>query len=89
MVNKMYTDHERQKIAKEEYTNYAVDDPVKIYTDTNKGLVIGTVREVISDSTSLNGYVIEEPDGNITLLFQGFKGLEELDSKEDWLDHDF
>ncbi|MDG3132349.1 DUF2974 domain-containing protein [Streptococcus suis] len=87
-MNKEYTEHDRQRIANKEYSYYEKDDEVDIGTDEHPQL-IGTVREVISDSTGLNGYVIEEPDGNITLLFQGSKGPGEAGSREDWLDNDF
>ncbi|WP_080983459.1 DUF1310 family protein, partial [Streptococcus constellatus] len=50
-VSRAYSNHERQKIAKEEYTNYSVTDPLKIINDKGKKETIGTVREVITDKT--------------------------------------
>ncbi|MDG3132355.1 hypothetical protein MKL26_04850 [Streptococcus suis] len=84
-----YSEHERQRIANEQYTFYTPNQIVAVKSDEGETIEVGTVREVISDSTGLNGYVIEEPDGNITLLFQGSKGPGEAGSREDWLDHDF
>ena len=45
MIQK-YTEHDRQKIAAREYTEYTKDDPIDIGTDNNPN-VIGTVRQVI------------------------------------------
>ncbi|MBS8086138.1 hypothetical protein F6P79_06195 [Streptococcus suis] len=84
----MYTEQERQRIAKEEYTDYVVGDPVKIFTNVKEELTIGTVRKVLKDATGLDGYVVEEPDGNVIVLFQGFKGPGEAGSAADWLDND-
>ncbi|HEM3590985.1 TPA: triacylglycerol lipase, partial [Streptococcus suis] len=53
----MYTEQERQRIAKEEYTDYVVGDPVKIFTNVKEELTIGTVRKVLKDATGLDGYV--------------------------------
>ncbi|HEM2759687.1 TPA: hypothetical protein ACGO39_002280 [Streptococcus suis] len=84
----MYTEQERQRIAKEEYTDYVVGDPVKIFTNVKEELTIGTVRKVLKDATGLDGYVVEEPDGNVIVLFQGSKGPGEAGSAADWLDND-
>ncbi|HEM6099955.1 Mbeg1-like protein [Streptococcus suis] len=84
----MYTEQERQRIAKEEYTDYVVGDPVKIFTNVKEELTIGTVRKVLKDATGLDGYVVEEPDGNVTVLFQGSKGPGKEGSAADWLDND-
>ena len=61
-MSRAYSNHERQKIAKEEYTNYSVTDPLKIINDKGKKETIGTVREVITDKTGLKAYVVESPD---------------------------
>ncbi|MEI4699523.1 hypothetical protein [Streptococcus suis] len=84
----MYTEQERQRIAKEEYTDYVVGDPVKIFTNVKEELTIGTVRKVLKDATGLDGYVVEEPDGNVIVLFQGSKGPGKEGSAADWLDND-
>ncbi|HEM5190763.1 TPA: DUF2974 domain-containing protein [Streptococcus suis] len=84
----MYTEQERQRIAKEEYTDYVVGDPVKIFTNVKEELTIGTVRKVLKDATGLDGYVVEEPDGNVIVLFQGSKGPGKEDAAADWLDND-
>ncbi|MDG3132353.1 hypothetical protein MKL26_04840 [Streptococcus suis] len=90
MNSRKIAEFDRQQIAAEEYTKYQVNEKVIITNFVDEEYMVGTVREVISDSTGLNGgYVIEEPDGNITLLFQGSKGPGEASSKADWLDHDF
>ncbi|HEM2759624.1 TPA: hypothetical protein U0600_002137 [Streptococcus suis] len=46
-------------------------DVVKI---NDSQYTIGTVRKVLKDATGLDGYIVEEPDGNVTVLFQGPKG---------------
>ncbi|MDW8710206.1 DUF2974 domain-containing protein [Streptococcus suis] len=84
----MYTEQERQRIAKEEYTDYVVGDPVKIFTNVKEELTIGTVRKVLKDATGLDGYVVEEPDGNVIVLFQGSKGPGKEGATADWLDND-
>ncbi|MBM7154049.1 DUF2974 domain-containing protein, partial [Streptococcus suis] len=84
----MYTEQERQRIAKEEYTDYVVGDPVKIFTNVKEELTIGTVRKVLKDATGLDGYVVEEPDGNVIVLFQGSKGPGKEGAAADWLDND-
>ena len=60
MIQK-YTEHDRQKIAAREYTEYTKDDPIDIGTDNNPN-VIGTVRQVIENETGLKVYVVESPD---------------------------
>ncbi|HEM3658019.1 TPA: DUF2974 domain-containing protein, partial [Streptococcus suis] len=84
-----YTDNDRQRIAYEEYTAYTKGDAVKIKSNDDNKLTIGTVREVFTDATGLDGYVIEEPDGNVTVLFQGSKGPGEDGASEDWMGNDF
>ena len=46
-MNRQYSDHERQKIANEEYTKYSETDPLKIINDKGEIEDIGTVRQVI------------------------------------------
>ena len=60
MIQK-YTEHDRQKIAAREYTEYTKDDPIDIGTANNPN-VIGTVRQVIENETGLKAYVVESPD---------------------------
>ena len=60
MIQK-YTEHDRQKIAAREYTEYTKDDPIDIGTDNNPN-VIDTVRQVIENETGLKVYVVESPD---------------------------
>ena len=60
MIQK-YTEHDRQKIAAREYTEYTKDDPIDIGTDNNPN-VISTVRQVIENETGLKVYVVESPD---------------------------
>ncbi|HEM3588826.1 TPA: triacylglycerol lipase, partial [Streptococcus suis] len=83
-----YTDNDRQRIAYEEYTAYTKGDAVKIKSNDDNKLTIGTVRKVLKDATGLDGYVVEEPDGNVIVLFQGSKGPGKEGSAADWLDND-
>ncbi|HEM6045474.1 TPA: hypothetical protein U2C66_000391 [Streptococcus suis] len=62
-MTEKYTDRDRQKIANKEYSAYKFGDEVNIGT-LEHPRYIGTVREVLKDATGLDGYVIEEPDGN-------------------------
>ncbi|HEM3607050.1 TPA: DUF2974 domain-containing protein, partial [Streptococcus suis] len=80
-----YSDRNRVDIAKQEYEDYEVGQEVKI--DEGK-VTIGTVRKVLKDATGLDGYVVEEPDGNVIVLFQGSKGPGKEGSAADWLDND-
>ncbi|MEG3268141.1 hypothetical protein [Streptococcus suis] len=72
-MTEKYTDRDRQKIANKEYSAYKFRDEVNI-GNLEHPRYIGTVREVFTATTGLDGYVIEEPDGNVTVLFQGSKG---------------
>ena len=84
-----YSDFERLEIAKQEYEEYTVGAQVRIKSITGEKINIGTVKEVFSDNTGLDGYVIENPKTKeITILFQGSKGpsLEEK-SLYDWRDN--
>ena len=61
-MNRQYSDHERQKMANEEYTKYSETDPLKIINDKGDIEDIGTVRQVIENETGLKVYVVESPD---------------------------
>ena len=60
MIQK-YTEHDIQKIAAREYTEYTKNDPIDIGTDKNPN-VISTVRQVIENETGIKVYVVESPD---------------------------
>ena len=64
-MSRQYSDHERQKIANEEYTSYSETDPLKIINDKGKKETIGTVRQVIENETGLKVYVVESPDKSL------------------------
>ncbi|HFU4059092.1 TPA: hypothetical protein ACGOZ1_000502 [Streptococcus suis] len=87
-MTEKYTDRDRQKIANKEYLAYKFGDEVNIGT-LEHPRYIGTVRKVLKDATGLDGYVVEEPDGNVTVLFQGSKGPGEDGASEDWMGNDF
>ena len=73
-MNRQYSDHERQKIANEEYTKYSETDPLKIIND--KGVIedIGTVRQVIENETGIKAYVVESPDhSEVSVLYESPK----------------
>ena len=61
-MNRQYSDHERQKMANEEYTKYSETDPLKIINDKGDIEDIGTVRQVIENETGLKVYVVESLD---------------------------
>lgn len=61
-MNRRYSDHERQKVAAEEYSAYKARDILTIKNDNGEYESIGTVREVIEDDTGLKAYVVESPD---------------------------
>ncbi len=82
------TDFDRQQVAYEEYTPYLKGDEVVITNFFDEEVSIGTVRKVLKDVTGLDGYVVEEPDGNVIVLFQGSKGPGKEGSAADWLDND-
>ena len=64
-MSRQYSDHERQKIANEEYTSYSETDPMKIKNDKGKKETIGIVRQVIENETGLKAYVVESPDKSL------------------------
>ncbi len=43
-MSRQYSDHERQKIANEEYTSYSETDPLKIKNDKGKKPSVQYVR---------------------------------------------
>ena len=43
-MSRQYSDHERQKIASEEYTSYSETDPLKIINDKGKKPSVPSVR---------------------------------------------
>ncbi|HFR3866683.1 TPA: Mbeg1-like protein [Streptococcus suis] len=86
-MTEKYTNRDRQKIANKEYSAYKFGDEVNIGT-LEHPRYIGTVRKVLKDATGLDGYVVEEPDGNVIVLFQGSKGPGKEGAAADWLDND-
>ena len=64
-MNRQYSDHERQKIANEEYTKYSETDPLKIINDKGEIEDIGIVRQVIENETGIKVYVVESPDQSL------------------------
>ena len=77
-MNRQYSDHERQKIANEEYTSYSETDPLKIKNDKGKKETIGTVRQVIENETGIKVYVVESPDhSEVSVLYEGSKAPSE------------
>ena len=87
MIQK-YTEHDRQKIAAREYTEYTKDDPIDIGTDNNPN-VIGTVRQVIENETGIKVYVVESPDhSEVSVLYEGSKEPFEEGWEVDWLEND-
>jgi len=73
-VNRQYSDHERQKIANEEYTKYSETDPLKIINDKGEIEDIGIVRQVIENETGIKVYVAESPDhSEVSVLYEGSK----------------
>ena len=87
MIQK-YTEHDRQKIAAREYTEYTKDDPIDIGIDNNPN-VIGTVRQVIENETGIKVYVVESPDhSEVSVLYEGSKAPFEEGWEVDWLEND-
>ena len=73
-MNRQYSDHERQKIANEEYTKYSETESMEIINDKGELEDIGTVRQVIENETGLKVYVVESPDGSeVSVLYEGSK----------------
>ena len=61
-MSRQYSDHERQKIANEEYTSYFETESMEIINDKGEIEDIGTVRQVIENETGLKVYVVESLD---------------------------
>ena len=73
-MNRQYSDHERQKMANEEYTKYSETDPLKIINDKGEIEDIGIVRQVIENETGIKVYVAESPDhSEVSVLYEGSK----------------
>ena len=73
-MSRQYSDHERQKIANEEYTKYSETDPLKIINDKGEIEDIGAVRQVIENETGIKVYVVESPDhSEVSVLYEGSK----------------
>ncbi|MBM7642741.1 Mbeg1-like protein [Streptococcus loxodontisalivarius] len=84
-----YSEYERKQIAQQEY-NASIHKglPIKIGSGKNTKL-IGTVRQVITDKTGLNAYVVESPDKKtVSILYKGSEGIGQEGSKVDWIDND-
>ena len=60
-MNRQYSDHERQKIANEEYTKCSEKESMEIIKIED----IGTVRQVIENETGIKVYVVESPDKSL------------------------
>lgn len=87
MIQK-YTEHDRQKIAAREYTEYTKDDPIDIGTANNPN-VIGTVRQMIENETGLKAYVVESPDqSEVFVLYEGSKAPGKDGWEVDWFEND-
>ena len=87
MIQK-YTEHDRQKIAAREYTEYTKNDPIDIGTDKNPN-VIGTVRQVIENETGIKVYVVESPDkSEVSVFYEGSKAPFEQGWEVDWFEND-
>ena len=88
-MSRQYSDHERQKIANEEYTSYSETDPLKIINDKGKKETIGTVRQVIENETGIKVYVVESPDkSEVSVLYEGSKAPFDEGWEVDWLEND-
>ena len=72
-MSRVFSDYERQKIAKEEYnTLYKENDDFQIVNDEGKLETIGIVREKFHDNSGLDGYVVENVETKeVIVLFQG------------------
>lgn len=97
-MSKVYTDDERVQIAKKEYDDLNVNDPITI----NNGKTIGYVSKVIDNKdTGEQAFVIADGDPrvqkpedvkNVTVLFQGSTGPDQLLKKpgevyRDWIEN--
>jgi len=84
-----HSEYERKLIAEKQYdNNLSAGDSVKIKVDS-KPMEIGTVSKIYDDNVSgVKAIVIEEPSGNISVLFQGSKAPGEKGWELDWLGAD-
>ena len=88
-MSRDYSDHERQSIAKEEYSVYKPSDPLTIKNDKGELEDIGTVRQVIENETGIKVYVVESPDhSEVSVLYEGSKAPFEEGWEVDWLEND-
>ena len=88
-MNRQYSDHERQKIANEEYTKYSETDPLKIINDKGEIEDIGTVRQVIENETGIKVYVVESLDkSEVSVLYEGSKAPFDEGWEVDWFEND-
>ena len=88
-MSRQYSDHERQKIANEEYTKYSETDPLKIINDKGEIEDIGAVRQVIENETGIKVYVVESPDhSEVSVLYEGSKAPFDEGWEVDWFEND-
>ncbi len=88
-MSRQYSDHERQKIANEEYTKYSETESMEIINDKGEIEDIGTVRQVIENETGLKVYVVESPDqSEVSVLYEGSKAPFDEGWEVDWLEND-
>ena len=77
-MSRQYSDHERQKIANEEYTKYSETESMEIINDKGEIEDIGTVRQVIENETGIKVYVVESLDkSEVSVLYEGSKAPSE------------
>ena len=88
-MSRVYSEHERQQISEREYTTYKSNQKVTVQSDAGKEIVVGTVRQVVTDKTGLKAYIVESPDKKaVSVLYRGSEGPGKKGSKADWLDND-
>ena len=88
-MSRQYTDHERQKIANEEYTKYSETESMEIINDKGEIEDIGTVRQVIENETGIKVYVVESPDkSEVSVLYEGSKAPFDKGWEVDWFEND-
>lgn len=88
-MSRQYSDHERQKIANEEYTKYSETESMEIINDKGEIEDIGTVRQVIKNETGIKVYVVESPDhSEVSVLYEGSKAPFDEGWEVDWFEND-
>ena len=88
-MSRQYSDHERQKIANEEYTKYSETESMEIINDKGEIEDIGTVRQVIENETGIKVYVVESPDhSEVSVLYEGSKAPFDEGWEVDWFEND-